>query len=137
MLCAAGQCNMMVIAHATARKVEGEPCDGREVMDPPSDKCDPEMFLFEGNGGLTPPEVNGEYHIGDVIVAVPYMDFEESEEVSARVAMGENPIQVINEEVGPQPIDRQWTVNFGTEYAPVTDGSAMSGGDCHSIAAPD
>lgn len=134
-LCAAGQCSMMMMASAQATRVQAEKnCDGRELPSPPAGACRPESFTFSN---LDPPRLNGgDYVLGNMQVAVPFMDLDQAKQVESRVAAGENPTQVINEVVGPPPATRQWLVNFDPAHAPVSDGASLSGADCHAIPAP-
>ncbi len=134
-LCAAGQCDMIMLARAQAYRVQNqENCDGRELPSPPPGSCEPETFTFM----LDPPcclEGNN-YMTGNMRVSVPFMDLDQADEVSSRVAAGEPAQNVIAQVVGPPPADRQWIVNYDPGNAVVSDGATLSGADCHPIAAP-
>lgn len=133
-LCAAGQCSMVMLGTAPATRVQAEKnCDGRELLDPPQGSCSPESFTFS----LSPPAFqDGSYIEGDMVVSVPFMNLEQAEQVSKRVEAGENAQQVIAEVVGAPPADRQWIVNYDPAHPVVSDGSSLSGAECHPIAAP-
>lgn len=135
-LCAAGQCSMVMMASAQATRVQAEKnCDGRELPSPPAGACRPESFTFSS---LDPPCcLDGNSYVqGNMQVAVPFMDLDQARQVENRVTAGENPTQVINEVVGPPPPARQWVINLDPAHPAVSDGSSLSGADCHAIPAP-
>jgi hypothetical protein len=134
--CGGGQCNMMMLARARAYRVQSEMnCDGRELPNPPAGECTPESFTFSN---IDPPCcLDGDNYVtGDMQVGVPFMDLDQADEVSRRVAAGENPQTVILQVVGPPPAERQWRINLDPGHAAVSDGAALSGADCHPIPAP-
>lgn len=132
--CGAGQCNMMIVAHAPAHRVQSQQdCDGRELPSPPPSECYEDSFTFD----ISPPRfTDGEYVTGPMAVAVPFMDLNQADEVSKRIASGEDAFTVIQQVVGPPPPARTWAVNFDPSFAVVSDGSTLAGGDCHTIPAP-
>lgn len=134
--CAAGQCSMMIMASARAMRVESQSdCDGRELPNPPAGQCTDESFVFDS---IEPPydPAAAKYQTGDMAVTVPFLDLQQAQEVSTRVAAGESPQMVIQQVVGgPQP-SRSWTVNFDTGHTVVSDGASLSGSDCHAMPIP-
>jgi hypothetical protein len=134
--CAAGQCNMLLLARARAYRVQAEQnCDGRELPDPPAGACTPETFSFSN---MDPPCcMNGsDYLTGNVVTAVPFMTLDQAQKVSDRVAAGENVLTVLPQVAGPPPADHQWVVNYDQSHPVVSDPAALGGTDCHAIRAP-
>jgi len=132
--CAAGQCNMLLLAYARAHRVQAEQnCDGRELPSPPPGTCTPETFSFS----LGPPcPDGGDYVTGAMMTAVPFMTLPQAQEVSDRVAAGENVLTVVPQVAGPPPASHQWVVNYDPSNPVVSDAAALGGADCHAIPAP-
>lgn len=133
--CQGPQCSMLLMATGQAYRVQTETgCDGRELPEPPPGSCTPESFVF--NMGAPANSATGEPLTGNVVVSVPFMDMQQAEEISRRVAAGEEPNLVVATVVGQPPPERQWVVNFGPSHPVVTDGYALSGADCHAMSTP-
>jgi hypothetical protein len=134
--CFGGQCSMLMLARAQAYRVQAETnCDGRELPNPPAGSCEPESFVFSEND--PPCCIDGNNYVtGDMTVGVPFMDLEQAQEVSDRVAAGENAQTAIMQVVGLPPAERQWRINLDPGHPVVSDGASLSGADCHRIAAP-
>jgi hypothetical protein len=133
--CAAGQCNMLLLGHAHATRVQSEQnCDGRELPSPPPGTCTPETYSFS----LEPPCcMNGNSYVtGNMVTAVPFLTLPQAQEVSDRVAAGENVMTVAQQVAGPPPADHQWVVNYDPANPVVSDAAALGGADCHVITAP-
>ena len=125
---------MMIVAHAPAhRDPTAANCDGRELPSPPPGECTPDSFTFD----ISPPRfTDGEYVTGPMAVAVPFMDLDQADEVSSRIAAGEDAFTVIQQVVGPPPPARTWVVNYDPSFPVVSSGDALSASDCHTIPAP-
>jgi hypothetical protein len=133
--CAAGQCNMLLLAHAHAYRVQSEQnCDGRELPSPPPGSCTPETFAFT----IDPPccMSGSNYLTGNVVTAVPFMTLDQAQQVSDRVGKGESVQTVVQQVAGPPPANHQWVVNYDPGNAVVSDAAALGGADCHVISAP-
>jgi hypothetical protein len=134
--CAAGQCNMLLLAHAHAYRVKTEQnCDGRELPSPPPGACTPETFAFSN---MPPPCCmnDSSYLTGNVVTVVPFMTLDQAQQVSDSVAKGENVQTAVQRVAGPPPADHQWVVNYDPGNAVVSDPMALGGADCHVISAP-
>ncbi len=129
--CAAGQCQMTLLATAHAKRVDTEVgCDARDLVNPPDGQCTTESLAFN----VSVPDFAGEPAEGDFVVTIPYLELEEGQKVIDRIDAGENPATVIQEEVGPKTYpQRQFAVNFSTTH-PTTP--ALTDADCHPITAP-
>jgi hypothetical protein len=134
--CAAGQCNMLLLAHAHAYRVKTETnCDGRELPSPPAGSCTPESFSFTG---MDPPCCMNasDYVTGNMLTAVPFMTLQQAQQVTDRVNKGENVQTVVQQVAGPPPADHQWVVNYSQSNPVVSDAATLGGADCHAISAP-
>ncbi len=132
--CAGNQCQMVMLAtaHAT-RDPDEQGCDARDMADPPADECSTESFLFN----VAVPTINGEAQSGTFAVTIPYLELEEGQRVIDRIEAGDNPNQVIQEEVGQQDYpQRQFTMNFDPSHEPVADHASIPESGCHQIEAP-
>ena len=137
--CAAGQCRMALLATAHVRRVRGEDdCDARNLPAPKQSECTRETFEW-----MVPPPRCGspdctrEYPTGDFLVFLPYLELEEGQEVVDRIEAGESAVVVLQDVVGSQDYrERQFTVNFDPSHPPVSDPSALTPEDCHSIPPP-
>jgi hypothetical protein len=132
--CTAGQCNMLLLAHAHATRVQSEQnCDGRELPSPPPGTCTPETYSFSDIDPACSTE--GNYVTGNMLTAVPFLTLPQAQQVSDRVNAGENVMTVAQQVAGPPPADHQWVVNYDVSNPVVSDPSALSGADCHAITA--
>jgi hypothetical protein len=134
-VCNNGQCNMLLLAHAHAHRVPTEQnCDGRELPSPPPGACTAETFPFTN---MPPPCCMGSnYLTGNVVTAVPFMTLDQAQQVSDRVAKGEDIMTVVKAVAAPPPADHQWVVNYDQSNPVVSDPMALAGADCHVISAP-
>lgn len=132
--CAGSQCQMVMLAtaHATSDPTE-EGCDARDLLNPPAGECSVQSFDFD----LAVPSFDSGPVEGDFVVSIPYLELEQGERVVGRLNNGENPTQVIQEEVGEQNYpQRQFALNFSTAHTPVPDHASIPASDCFPISAP-
>lgn len=131
--CGGGQCQMVMLVTAHAYTIDGEEgCDARDLVDPPEGECTSESFEF--NVGL--PTINGEKSTGNFSVSIPYLELEQGQNLVDRLAAGENPSLVVQEEVGAQNYpERQFVLNFDPAH-PVRDAASLTSADCKPISAP-
>jgi hypothetical protein len=132
--CALGMCKLTLLATATAHsKTDEKDCDARDLVDPPPSECEPERYDFF----VPVPMSNGEAVTGQVPVYVPFLELEEGQDVIDRLSAGENPADVVREDVGfGGPPERQLNVEFGERFSPVLTHDGLTAGDCHPIESP-
>lgn len=136
--CSGGQCQMVLLITGHVTKVDGEKdCDARDLPDPPEGECRKEVFEYN----ITTPCCRGdnkdEYATGPFLVTIPYLTYDESQELFDRVEKGERITEVAAEIVGNQNIpERQFVVSFDPSYPPVESVDDLTDADCHHIPAP-
>jgi hypothetical protein len=132
--CSAGVCQMMYLAtaHAITDQTQQD-CDGRDLVDPPSDECRLERFDFN----LSFPDFNGERVDGNFLVTIPFLELDQGQRVIDRLQAGEDPHTVISEEVGVQNYPmRQFNMSFDAAHPTITTHDQLTAADCHDIEAP-
>ncbi len=136
--CSGDQCQMVLLITGHVTRVDGEKdCDARDLPDPPEGECRKEVFEHD----ITTPCCRGDnkdqYATGPFLVAVPYLTFDDSQELSDRVAKGESATEAAADIVGNQNISaRQFMVSFDPSYPPVESVDDLTDADCHHIPAP-
>jgi hypothetical protein len=135
--CVGEQCQMQLLLTAHVRRVGGqEDCDARQLPAPPASECTQKIFNFDA---VPPPAAqDGSYRAGPFLVTVPYLDFDQGNNVVSRLNNGEAPQVVIPEVVGAQNFpQRQFLVTFDPAAPPTTvKASELTADTCHPIAAP-
>jgi hypothetical protein len=140
--CNDGVCYMALLITGYVKKVKGEKeCDPRDLPDPPKSECtnmvfeyliDPPCCMDEGDGAM--------YADSTFVVAIPYLDLAQGQEVIERLESGESVHEAAAYVVGAQNFpERQFTVDFDPIHPTLSsheDLDALGAAACHHIPAP-
>jgi hypothetical protein len=130
-------CQMVLLATAHLTKdtavEQASGCDARDLESPPAGRF--EEVTQDFNLGL--PDFGSGPVSGPFVITIPYLTLDQGQTVIDRLAEGDDPYTVIQEEVGQQNYpSRQITVNFSATATPVTSAGDIPAADCHDIPLP-
>jgi hypothetical protein len=116
-------------------------CDARNLENPPEGRYQTITQDFTVSlpryRNDTPSTDDDMFATGPFVVALPYLTLEQGQRVIDRIDAGEDPILVIQQEVGQQNYpSRQVAVNFSETATPVASAAEIPAADCHSIPVP-
>lgn len=109
-------------------------CDARDLESPPAGRFE---TITQDFSVSLPQFTDGSFATGPFQLTIPYLTLEEGQRVIDRLQAGDNPVDVIAQEVGPQTIPgRQFNVTFSETATPVANADAIADADCHDVPLP-
>lgn len=126
---------MLATAHLTKNTAveQASGCDARDLESPPAGRFTTVTQDFT----VSLPKFGETPATGPFVVAIPYLTFDQGQELADRIKAGEDPVTVVGDIVGQQNIpSRQFQVTFSTDATPVPDAASIAASDCHDIPLP-